>query len=271
MRGDVARVALCATLAVACARSGTPSTTAAGSGVVTGTIAYRERIALPENAVVDVRLIDATPQDAAAPVIAQKTMETRGRQGPIPFELPYDASDIQSGHTYLVRAAIRSGDRLLFSTAAAHPVITSGNPTRVSLVLERVRTSADSVGDASARATVPLENTHWKLIILGGRPVRVVDNVPEPNMRLDLSQRRVRGNTGCNDIRGSYVLSGDSLRFSQVGVTRRACVDQEMKRQEGIFLDALDAARTWRVGGDTLTLSGEPGELARFAAVYLRE
>lgn len=266
---DVGRLALCA-LAVACARSGTADSDVAGT-VVSGTVTYRERIALPADAVVDVRLIDATRADAAAPVLAQKTVETKGRQIPIPFELPYDASNIETGHTYLVRAGIRSGDQLLFSTAAAHRVITGGHPTRVDLVLERVRTNADSARGTSTRSTVSLENTNWKLVVLGGRPALLIDNATEPHLRLDAAQRAVRGSTGCNGMNGSYIVTGDSLRFGQVTVTRRACVAQEMNRQEGIFLETLQATRTWRVAGDTLTISGEPGELARFVAVYLRE
>ena len=257
---------LAAALITACASSRTPEAPGVEAAVVSGTISYRE--ALPDDAVIDVRLIDATPQDAAAPVIAQRTLNNPARQAPTSFELPYDASDIEPTRTYQVRAAIRSGGELLFSTTSAHPVITQGNPRRVNLVLERVRQSSQG-DDASARATVSLENTYWKLIVLGGRPRIVVDNFPEPNVRLDPSQR-LRGNSGCNSLTGSYLLSGDSLRFTQVGLTRRACVNEEMSRQEKIFVDALNATRKWKVAGDTLMLSGEPGELARFAAVYLR-
>lgn len=238
---------------------------------MTGTVTYRERMALPADAVVDVRLIDATHQDAAAPVIAQKSFKSDGRQVPISFELAYDASKIQADHTYLVRAGIRSGEQLLFATADALPVITSGKPRRVELVLERVRTSADTASGVSGRATAPLENTEWKLLVLGGRPARVLENAAVPQLQLTSAQRRLSGNTGCNTMGGSYVLAGDSLRFGTITVTRRACVDEEMNRQEGIFLEALDATRTWKAAGDTLTFLGEPGELARFVAVYQKQ
>jgi putative lipoprotein len=236
-----------------------------------GTITYNERMALPPDAVVDVRLIDATRQDATARVVAEKSIDTDGRQVPIPFELGYDASDIEADHQYVVRAGIRSGDQLLFSTTDAHPVITGGSPTRVELVLRRVRTSTDSASGVSGRATVPVENTHWKLAVLGGRPAHLMNDASAPNMELVSAQRRMRGNTGCNGMSGPYVLAGDSLRFGSIIATKRACTDDEMNRQEGILLEALEAARTWRVAGDTLTLVGEPGELARFVAVYRKE
>ncbi len=271
LRHHVARTALCATLALACARHGTPAAQAGSGTAVTGTISYRERMALPPDAVVDVRLIDATRQDATARIVAQKSIDTDGRQVPIPFELAYDASDIDADHQYVLRAGIRSGDQLLFSTTEAHPVITGGSPTRVELMLRRVRTSSDSASGTTGRATVPVENTSWKLAVLGGRPAHTVDDAPAPNLELESAQRRMRGNTGCNGMSGGYVLAGDSLRFGPITATKRACTDEEMNRQEGILLEALGATRTWRVAGDTLTLAGEPGELARFVAVYGKE
>jgi heat shock protein HslJ len=52
--------------------------------------------------------------------------------------------------------------------------------------------------------------------------------------------------------------------------TLRACLDQDLSRQERAFLDGLGATRSWKVTGDTLVLSGEARPVARFAAVYPR-
>ena len=80
--------------------------------------------------------------------------------------------------------------------------------------------------------------------------------------------------TGCNRFMGPYELSGDSLRLGPLGSTRRACVDPdvdpEMNKQESALLHALGETRTWRVTGDTLLLTGKAGQVARFAAQYLR-
>jgi copper homeostasis protein (lipoprotein) len=115
-----------------------------------------------------------------------------------------------------------------------------------------------------------LENTYWKLIALAGQQARVADNIPEPHLLLHPAQTQASGSTGCNGFSGSYQLSGDSLRFSQLVSTLRACVDPELNRQERVFLEALAATRTWRVTGDTLILSREAGLVARFRAQYLR-
>jgi putative lipoprotein len=64
------------------------------TSVVTGTVAYRERVALPPDATAEISLIDASVQDVAAPVIATTTVRADGRQPPLPFSLSYDVSKI---------------------------------------------------------------------------------------------------------------------------------------------------------------------------------
>lgn len=73
---------------------------------VKGTIAYRERIALPADAVVTVKLQDVSLQDVAAKVISEQTFTTDGAQVPFDFELSYDTKDINPKHTYSVSARI---------------------------------------------------------------------------------------------------------------------------------------------------------------------
>jgi heat shock protein HslJ len=116
-----------------------------------------------------------------------------------------------------------------------------------------------------------LANTYWKLVEIGGEPlVLPADaNVREPNLRLTL-QQEARGETGCNSFSGRYQQRGDSLRMGPLASTRRACLDERMNRQEHAYVTALEATRSWKVTGDTLWLSGEAGEVARFEAVYMR-
>jgi putative lipoprotein len=111
---------------------------------VTGSIAYRERMALPADAVVEVRLSDVSRQDVAAPVIAETTVMPAGRRIPIPFELRYDPGKIEPKRTYALRATISSARRMMFTTTNSYPVITRGNPTKVNLMLERVAAGPNS-------------------------------------------------------------------------------------------------------------------------------
>ena len=107
---------------------------------VTGTVSYRERIALPNNAVVEVTLQDVSRQDAAATVIARQVIPTQGQQVPIPFELIYNSANISDRNTYAVRAQIFVGGRLEWISTQIYPVITRGNPTEnINILVQRVR------------------------------------------------------------------------------------------------------------------------------------
>ena len=109
----------------------------AASGVVTGTVTYRERIALSPEAVVEVKLLDVSLADAPAVTIGEQIIEDPG-QVPIAFEIEYDPAEIDERFTYAVQARIMEGDELLFINDTAYHVITGGNPDQVDLVLVMV-------------------------------------------------------------------------------------------------------------------------------------
>lgn len=122
-----------------CTTAGTPpAEPAEAEAVLTGTVSYRARVALPADAVVELWLTDTSPLILAQAILAETTIATEGRQVPIAFELPYDPARIQADHTYGLRAAIRSGSEMLFASEKPTPVITQGNPTHVELWLAPV-------------------------------------------------------------------------------------------------------------------------------------
>lgn len=113
----------------------------AASAAVTGTVIYRERIALPPNAIVKVQLQDTSRADAPAVTLAEQTIQTQGRQVPIPFTLEYDPSKIREGNTYTVRAQILVDGQLRFASDTSYPVLTNGNPSQVEILVRSVRPS----------------------------------------------------------------------------------------------------------------------------------
>ena len=123
---------------LACDSTTSTSTSPSPDGKVTGTITYRERIALPPEAVVEVRLSDVSLQDVASTLIG-KSIITEPGQVPIPFEVSYFTSVIDQRHTYAVSARITVGNDLWFINTTAYPVITLGNPTHVDMVVQLVR------------------------------------------------------------------------------------------------------------------------------------
>lgn len=105
---------------------------------VTGTVTYRERIALPPAAVVKVQLVDVSRADAPAVVLGEQSIETAGRQVPFSFAVAYDPAVIDERMSYAVQARIEAGGRLLFVSDRRYAVITGGNPDHVDLVLKAV-------------------------------------------------------------------------------------------------------------------------------------
>lgn len=104
---------------------------------IVGTVAYRERQALPPGAVLRLELQDVSKPGAPATVVAEKT-ERPGRQtGPLTFSLPYDTLRIDPTNTYAVQARIEVDGELLWANAAAYPVITRGNPKQLQMMLRR--------------------------------------------------------------------------------------------------------------------------------------
>jgi uncharacterized lipoprotein YbaY/heat shock protein HslJ len=114
-------------------------TLASGQGSkISGSVTYREKIALPPSAVLELRLEDVTRADAT-PVVMSVLIERPG-QVPIRFELPLGAVPIDARGRYAVRATIKDGDRVLFTSLDTMLVLTQGHGTRADLVLTQVAT-----------------------------------------------------------------------------------------------------------------------------------
>lgn len=109
------------------------------SGVLTGTVSYLQRSALPDDAVVQVKLVDVSRADAPATVLAEQKIVTGGKQVPIPFELKYDPATIDPRFTYAVQARIEVSGQLRFITKQMYGVLTRGNPvTDIEVIVEPV-------------------------------------------------------------------------------------------------------------------------------------
>ena len=109
---------------------------------VTGTVTYRERIALPPTAVIKVQLVDVSRADAPAIVLGEKITQAGGKQVPFTFEIPYDPARIEASCSCAVQARIEQDGKLRFISDRHYAVITRGAPTRVDIVLRSVGTSS---------------------------------------------------------------------------------------------------------------------------------
>ncbi len=103
---------------------------------VTGTVTYRERIALPQEAELLVSLVDTQNSNGARPVIAEFSRLDPGSP-PFDYRLPYLDQSINPDHQYGVSAQISAAGETLFYTVAPTPVITGGHPTSADVVMVR--------------------------------------------------------------------------------------------------------------------------------------
>lgn len=225
---------------------------------ISGSVTYRERIALPKDATLTVELLDVSKQDVKAEHLARLTLPVGSQQVPLAFELPFYPAAVQPAHRYALRATLGSSGGLLFTTAQHVPVLTHGAGKQAQLVLQQVQLTPSAA----------LENTYWKLAEVGGRPAQTQPG--EREAHLLLLDGRASGGSGCNKLMGSYTHSApDTLRFGPVASTRMAC-PPEIMAQETALVTAFERATRYRIAGETLDLLDGDTVLARFEARYFK-
>lgn len=106
---------------------------------VRGTITWRERIALPPDAEIIVRLQDVSRTDAPATVLAEQRIRADGHQPPFTFALEVDASRLDARMRCTVSARVEQAGRLLFINDTAYPVLTQGASMQADLLLVAVK------------------------------------------------------------------------------------------------------------------------------------
>jgi putative lipoprotein len=220
---------------------------------LSGEVTYRERIALPAAAVLRIELIDlALPNRPRVSVSAP----TGAGQVPLAFTLTFEESVILPQHDYALNAEIVAND-LRFRNVEPYRV-TPLNQTEPILIVAQSASQPEQ--PSSEPVTEPEDlailNVTWEATAIGETPVQPgvdISLLIEPDLHAG-------GVGGCNSYFSQTTLTKDSFAIGELARTQRSCgYDRNMLEQS--FFDALRAAVTWIVEGDTLTLldaSGEP-------------
>ena len=232
----------------------------APQNTITGTVAYRERIALPPDAAIDVRLEDTSLQDAPAKLVGESIFAAEGKQVPISFQLSYNPADINPAHTYQLRANITVNGATTFASTTAYPVITRGAPMQANIMLQRVQALAPA-----KRPGRKLNGTYWMLVELSGKPAVPGMGRTQPYIRLHREQGRLDGSSGCNGVVGTYIVEQNALQFTPGGTTLMMCPPALMEQEQGLIA-ALKATSSYKIEGDTLELSNGKEVVAKFQA-----
>ncbi len=166
----------------------------ARAATLEGTAAYRERIALPPDAVFEAVLQDIPGADAQPQVLGRTIVDPAG-QSPFHFQIGYDEAAVQPDTHYTVTATIKRGGRLLFTTRQRRLVFTC-----VEAPLQIMLVSAADLKPPAFFARLPASYEH---------------EVPGANSlirwHLDLLPR------GEYQLRRTYLDKPASNQFDQIG------------------------------------------------------
>ena len=219
---------------------------------ISGTVVYRERMALPPNAELMVALYEKTAEGRN--LYSEERRPTEGAGIPLLFSIECPAEEAP-GTAYELEASIASAGTTLFATPA--PVTIRLDADDITLMTHRVM----------EQAPIPdgLAGIRWKLVELDGKPVEVYDNQPEPHLLFDEADGgRLSGSDGCNRLIGGYRLTGDQISFGQLGSTMMLCPKGDA--QARALAKALANATRVSRSGERLELYGGKTRLAVFEA-----
>jgi len=107
------------------------------TATVTGTVTYLEKIALDPAALITVKLVDVSKQDAPV-VIGQQVITAGGNQVPFNFEINYNPTSIKASNTYSIQADVTLNGQKIFALDKDYLVITKGNPSTIEVTLKKI-------------------------------------------------------------------------------------------------------------------------------------
>ncbi len=222
----------------------------AETAVLTGTVSYRERIALPGGSRIEVEIRDVSRADAPAETIASTVIITEGENVPIPFTIEYAPEKINPSMTYSVFARIFMGEDLRWITSDHVSFLEEGVPVQnVELVLTAARTSAPTTPSAPV-APATLDGKNYRLVSFNG--VSVPQN---ENYTLSFGQGTISAKF-CNNMSGSYIVSGVTIKASPLISTLMYCASPSgLMNMETAFGTMLDSGATFVAAGNTLMIS----------------
>lgn len=222
------------------------SPTLAAQVQLPGQVTYRERIALPDEAVLSIELIDlALPDRPRLSVSAP----TGAGQVPLGFTLTFEDSMILPQHDYAINAEISAGD-IRFRNAEPYPVTPLAQTDPVLIVTSMVaQNNTASSETVAAPQDLPLLNITWEATVIGETPVPAGVDI---TLQIE-SDMRAGGNGGCNSFFSQATITEDSFAIGEVARTQRSCF-YERNMLEQSYFNALKASVGWVIDGDTLTL-----------------
>lgn len=227
------------------------SVAVAQAAQVTGTVTYRERIAVPPEAVLRVQLVDVSRADA--PSIPLSMRRYALTKVPFDFSLAYDPSLIEDRNRYAVEATVFMGERMIYRSAQVNSVLTRNAPDKVDIVVQKIAENPIQ----SIKQGTDFQNTVWTVIEVQGQAVMA--SKPPTLTFGSAGQMSVFG--GCNRFSGQATWTSDGLSFSDnMAGTMMACPEPVSALEQKV-LEAVQAVTGYEVGLEAMDLTNASGQV----------
>lgn len=222
-----------------------------------------------------------TVSPPAIPDAKPKGMELTGM-----FRYMADAAlfrDCRDNKTYAVSM---EGAYIDLESAYSNSGITPGEPLMVEVtgrLLERpsmegnnniIKLIVDSFKaiypdkSCSPQVDESFTSTYWKLLEIEGETVVTPPGgQPAAHMIFSSQGKGVKGNFGCNNFFGTWETEDDTLRFGNMGSTRKACLHG--METEQAFMTALGMVDRYQINGKIMSFYNNKQLLAKFEAIHL--
>lgn len=133
----------------------------------------------------------------------------------------------------------------------AKVVVNTGNNYSLVKLLSKKKTGYNPA--------VKLEGKKWFLVSMHDNHMTLT--VPDTTtfIKLDVTNSRISGHAGCNNLKGAIHAEGRTVLFSQLGYTKMKCTDENAEIMEKIVQNLLEATNSYLLKGDKLTLTSTKG------------
>lgn len=210
------------------------------------TVSFRERIALPPDAELDVQLLDGSEADPRT----RRVSAQRYAMDAVPMSvlLSYDPNIVASDRAYSIAATIWSDGRALFRTETELDVLGSDGAASIDMTLTMV-------SEPDPALTRRLSGVRWAVTEIAGKPW-------EGDERATLvfdEELNFAVFAGCNRFSGKAVLTEHTISFpANVAATMMAC-PPEIEDREQAFVSALRSVSGYVRYGTGLVLTDVHG------------
>ncbi|MEM8571696.1 MAG: META domain-containing protein [Pseudomonadota bacterium] len=172
-------------------------------------------------------------------------------------------------HAYLA-AGQEPGDSILATFEGEIQMSATGTNEDDGVVVDRFLGVWPGISCERALGDVGLTNTFWKITSLFETTVIATGEGREPHMILLEEDSRFTATVGCNQLVGSFELSGQTIDFGPgASSTQMACVAEQAK-WESLLLEMIVEANGWRITNGELNLLDVTGSnIAVFESVPL--